>query len=243
MAFPLSYARGPDGIFPMIPREHIGTAFVPDGEELRLFRRGGDFSISLNRNELMTTRMSGSEEALATMTLDRLGRRSGRREALHLLIGGYGMGFTLRAALAVLDKYASVTVAELVPEIIEWARGPMAEVTSGCLDDPRVMLVMQDVAVMIEAAHEGYDAILLDVDNGPEGLTRQENDRLYSRRGLQAAWTALAPGGILAIWSAFRDPAFTRVLNEGGFEVEEVGVRARSNGKGAHHVIWFAQKR
>lgn len=226
----------------MIPREHIGTAFVPDGEELRLFRHGGDFSISLNRNELMTSRMSGSEEALATMTIARLKAQGGRQHGLDLLIGGYGMGFTLRAALDVMDKAASVTVAELVPEIIDWARGPMATLTAGCLDDPRVMLVMHDVALMIEAAQAGYDAILLDVDNGPEGLTRRENDRLYSRHGLQLAKRALAPGGILAIWSAFRDPAFTRVLREAGFAVDEVSVRARSNGKGARHVIWFAQK-
>jgi spermidine synthase len=226
----------------MIPREHIGTARVPDGEELRLFRHGRDFIIVLDRNELMNTRMSGSEQALATMTVERLASRTGGRQAAHLLIGGYGMGFTLRAALGVLGPDASVTVAELVPEIIDWARGPMAEVTAGCLDDPRVVLVKDDVAMLIDAASEGYDAILLDVDNGPDGLTRRENDSLYSPRGLQAARLALAPGGILAVWSAHRDPAFTRRLREAGFQVDEVSVRARGNGKGARHVIWFAQK-
>jgi spermidine synthase len=226
----------------MIPREHIGTARVPDGEELRLFRHGRDFIIVLDRNELMNTRMSGSEQALATMTVERLASRTGGRQAAHLLIGGYGMGFTLRAALGVLGPDASVTVAELVPEIIDWARGPMAEVTAGCLDDPRVVLVKDDVAMLIDAASEGYDAILLDVDNGPDGLTRRENDSLYSPRGLQAARLALAPGGILAVWSAHRDPAFTRRLREAGFAVDEISVRARSNGKGARHVIWFARK-
>ena len=223
----------------MIPREHIGTASVPGGEELRLFRHGRDFIISLDRNELMSTRMSGSEEALATMSVERL---NGNR-APHLLIGGYGMGFTLRAALAVLCEDARVTVAEIVPEIVAWAKGPMTELTAGCLDDPRVMLVMEDVGMLIDAATGGYDAILLDVDNGPEGLTRDDNDFLYSRRGLQSARTALKPGGVLAIWSAHREPAFTRRLHEAGFAVEEVSVRARSNGKGARHVIWFATKR
>ncbi len=226
----------------MIPREHIGTARVPDGEELRLFRHGRDFIIAIDRNELMNTRMCGSEQALATMTVARLGALSGQRQAPHLLIGGYGMGFTLRAALGVLGKDASVTVAELVPEIIDWARGPMAEVTAGCLDDPRVVLVKDDVAMLIDAASDGYDAILLDVDNGPDGLTRRENDILYSPLGLRAARTALTPGGILAVWSAHRDPAFTRRLRDAGFEVDEVSVRARGNGKGARHVIWFARK-
>jgi spermidine synthase len=220
----------------MIPREHLGTAYVPGGEELRLFRHGRDFIIVLDRNELMNTRMSGSEEALATMTIARLGQR----KAPHLLIGGYGMGFTLRAALAGLGADAKVTVAELVPEIVEWARGPMAELTAGCLDDPRVRLVHGDVAEVI--GEGGWDAILLDVDNGPDGLVRQANDRLYSMRGLQNARAALRPGGILAVWSAGRDPAFTRRLRDAGFHVDEVNVRARSNGKGAHHVIWFARK-
>lgn len=223
----------------MIPREHIGTALVPGGEELRLFRHGRDFIIVLDRNELMNTRMSGSEEALATMTVERLGGRP----APHLLIGGYGMGFTLRSALAVSTKDAALTVAELVPEIMEWARGPMADLTAGCLDDRRVRLLEADVADLIADASGAYDAILLDVDNGPDGLSRQENDRLYSMQGLRAAKTALTPGGILAVWSAGRDPAFMRRLKDAGFAVEEVSVRARSNGKGAHHVIWFARKR
>ena len=220
----------------MTPRELIGTATIPGGEELRLFRRGGDFMIVLDRNELMNSRMSGSEEALATMTCARLPER----EAPHLLIGGYGMGFTLRAALAVLGADARVTVAEVVPEIIDWANGPMRELTARCLDDPRVRLVAGDVAALIGAGRSTYDAILLDVDNGPDGLTRAGNDRLYSARGLAAAKVALKRGGVLAIWSAAPDQAFARRLVQAGFRTEEVVARARSNGKGPRHVIWFA---
>ena len=224
----------------MTPRELLGSAIVPGGgEELRLFRRGRDYMIVTGRNELMSSRMSGSEEALAVMTCERLGERA----APHLLIGGYGMGFTLRSALAALGGSARVTVAELVPEIIDWARGPMAELAAGCLDDPRVELVLGDVAALIERSPDAYDAILLDVDNGPDGLTRSANDRLYSPRGLAAARAALRPGGILAIWSAAPDRAFARALAEAGFAVDEVSVRARANGKGAKHVIWFATKR
>ena len=223
----------------MTPRELIGTAQVPGGEELRLYRRGGDFMIVLDRNELMSSRMSGSEKALAVMTLERL---TGRKD-LHMLIGGYGMGFTLRAALAMLDAKARVTVAELVPEIIAWARGPMAELADGCLDDPRVRLIGQDVADVIAADRAAYDAILLDVDNGPDGLVRAGNDRLYSAAGLDIAKAALRPGGILAIWSAAPDEPFARRLRHASFHVDEVAVKARDNGKGPRHVIWFATKR
>ncbi len=223
----------------MQPRELLDTANVPGGEPLRLFRRGDDFMIVLDRNELMNSRMSGSEEALAVMSCERLGPRG----APHLLIGGYGMGFTLRAALALLPTGAKVTVAELVPEIIDWARGPMATLTAGCLDDLRVGLDMRDVAEVIGEARARYDAILLDVDNGPDGLVRAENDRLYSRTGLAAAKAALVPGGILAVWSAGADSAFSRRLIDAGFTVDEVTVRARANGKGPRHHIWFAVAR
>ena len=220
----------------MIAREHIGTALVPGGEELRLFRHDRDFMIVLGQNELMSSRVSGSEVALATQGCARIGGVKRPR----ILIGGYGMGFTLRAALDVLPPDADVTVAELVPEIIAWARGPMQELAAGCLDDPRVRLVMADVADVIEAGAHGYDAILLDVDNGPDGLVRQANDRLYSATGLRAAKAALNPGGVLAIWSAAKDDRFAGRLRKGGFRVEEVTVRARANGKGPKHVIWFA---
>lgn len=222
----------------MVPRELIDTADVPGGDPLRLFRRGGDFMIVLDRNELMNSRMSGSEEALAERTIDRL-----KVPAPHLLIGGYGMGFTLRAALKRLDRDARVTVAELVPAIIDWARGPMAALTAGCLDDRRVDVVIDDVGAVIRHGRGAYDAILLDVDNGPDGLTRPGNDGLYSDRGLAAAKAALRTGGILAVWSAAPDARFARRLRDAGFAVEEVGVKARSNGKGPRHVIWFATKR
>jgi spermidine synthase len=221
----------------MKPRELLGTANIPGGDDMRLFRRGDDFMIVLDRNELMNSRMSGSEVALAEMTCDRLDDNA----APHLLIGGYGMGFTLRAALAMLPPGARITVAELVPEIVEWARGAMAALTAGCLDDPRVELILGDVAAAIGAEAGHYDAILLDVDNGPDGLTRKSNDWLYTMSGLSKAKAALKPGGVLAIWSAAPDVAFARRLKETGFVVEEVTVRARSNGKGAKHVIWFAR--
>lgn len=216
----------------------VGVAHVPDGVEMRLVQHGEGFTILLEDNELMSTDASASEEALASLTCERLGNR----RAIQMLVGGYGMGFTLRAALAELDKDASVFVAEIVPEIIQWARGPMLHVTRGCLDDERVVLVKEDVGLLIRSACEGYDAILLDVDNGPEGLTRQLNDGLYSEDGLRNAMRALRPGGIMAIWSAWPDPAFTASLENAGFDVSTVETRARPNGKGFRHVIWFAQK-
>ncbi len=221
----------------MIARELIGSAPIPGGDVLRLYRHGGDFMIVLDRNELMSTRVYGSEAALATMTCERI---AAARQP-HVLIGGYGMGYTLRAALAVLPGDAAVTVAELVPDIIEWARGPMAGVANGCLDDPRVRLIVGDVVKVIDTSPGTFDAILLDVDNGPDGLVRADNNRLYSRRGLGVARAALRPGGVLAIWSAAPDAGFVRRLGEAGFAVDEVIVRARANGKGARHVIWFAR--
>ncbi len=204
---------------------------------LRLVQRGDEFTILLDRTELMSTRVSASEEALATMSCERLGDRT----APELLIGGYGLGYTLRAALAALGADAHVTLAEIVPEIIKWARGPMQHLTAGCLDDPRVLLVNDDVLMLIDAARAGYDAILLDVDNGPEGITRLDNDHLYTVRGLRAARLALKPNGILAVWSASRSTSFVLRLKEAGFRVEEVTVRECAGNQGAHHVIWFAQ--
>jgi spermidine synthase len=222
----------------VIPREVVGIAEVPGGPPLRLVRHGGDFIIMLDRNELMSSRMWGSETALGAMTCERLRDPAAAR----ILIGGYGMGFTLRAVLQAVGTKARILVAELVPGIIEWARGPMAAMTGDCLDDPRVETRIEDVAGAIEAGRGGYDAILLDVDNGPDGLTRPANDGLYSPRGLASARAALRPGGILAIWSAGADAAFTRRLDQAGFDVEEVRVRARENGKGPIHTIWFARR-
>ena len=223
----------------MTPRELVATARVPGGAELFLYRRGADFAITLDRNELMSSRVGGSEEALATLPLQRLGAPPTPR----LLIGGYGMGFTLRAALAKLGPGARITVAELVPEILDWARGPMAALTAGCLDDPRVTVAQADVADLIAAPGARYDAILLDVDNGPDGVVRDANDRLYTARGLDIARRALKPGGVLAVGSAGDDAAFTRRLKDAGFAVDQVAVRARRNGKGPRHVIWFARNR
>jgi spermidine synthase len=221
----------------VIARELLASAQVPGGGEMRLFRHDRDFMIVLGGNELMSSRMSGSEIALATETIKRLGKADPC-----LLIGGYGMGFTLRAAEAACGPEAELIVCELVPEIIEWARGPMAELAVGCLDDPRVRLTMGDVAFAIDGARSEYDAILLDVDNGPDGLVREGNNGLYTKSGLRAAMNALKPGGILAIWSAYADRAFTGRLERAGFEVEEITVRARSNGKGPKHTIWFARR-
>lgn len=220
----------------MIPRETIDTVQVPGGGEMRLVRRGADWFIMLGREELMSSRMSGSEEALGTLVCDRVG------PAARLLIGGYGMGFTLRAVLGRLGPQARVTVAELVPAVIDWARGPMATLAAGGLEDPRVSIVAGDVAAEIGGARARYDAILLDVDNGPDGLTRKGNDVLYTRGGLAGAKAALAPGGILAVWSAGSDDGFARRLADAGFAVEEIVVRARASGKGARHVIWLARR-
>ena len=221
----------------MKPRELLATAQIPGGDELRLYKRDTDFIIALGGNELMSSRLSGSEEALALLTCDRLQNQ----ESPHLLIGGYGMGFTLRAALARLGPQARFTVVELIPDIIEWARGPMADLAANCLDDPRVELIMRDVSRAIAATECRFDAILLDVDNGPDGLVREENNHLYSLLGLQEAKRALKPGGVLAIWSAAPDERFARRLKHAGFQVEEVMVRAGRGGKGARHIIWFAR--
>lgn len=219
----------------MKPRQLIATAHAPQGEALTLYRRGDDFALMLGANELMSSRGGASEQALAALTCQRLGRRDP-----HVLIGGYGMGFTLRAALAALGPEARVTVVEIVPEVLDWARGPMAALTAGCLDDPRAAIAIGDVASAIAAADQAYDAILLDVDNGPDGLTRPANDAIYAATGLACARTALRPGGILAVWSAAPSVAFARRLRDAGFAVDEVSVRARRGGRGQRHTIWFA---
>ncbi|SMC47613.1 Spermine/spermidine synthase [Rhizobium sp. RU36D] len=192
----------------------------------------------LGANELMNSRLSGSEEALATLSFERIANV--RRPAM--LIGGLGMGFTLRAALAVMPSDSEVTVGELVPAVIAWARGPMADIFKGSLDDPRVTVREGDVGNMIANAKSRYDAILLDVDNGPDGLTRKSNDGLYSHSGLVAALAALRPGGVLAVWSSGLDEAFTRRLKQAGFATEVKSVRAHKR-SGARHTIWLAVKK
>jgi len=225
----------------MIPWVQLDVAVVPgDGGELRLMRRGGEFSIMAGGIELMSTRLSGSEEALAALTCARLGGRP----APEVLIGGLGMGFTLRAALAALGADAAVTVAELVPEVVAWARGPLAAVHGASLADPRVSVFEGDVGVLIGAGAANWDAILLDVDNGPEGLMRRANDDLYDAYGLGQARAALRTGGVLGVWSSGPHAAFAKRLGAAGFSVEELRVRANARGRGgARHVIWLATKR
>jgi spermidine synthase len=222
----------------MIPWVLLDKVTIPGGGELRLMRRGEEFSIFSGPTPLMNSRMSGSEIALADLACARVGGRA----KCHVLIGGFGMGFTLRAALAGLRADARVTVAELVPAVIAWARGPMAHMSAACLADPRVTIREEDVHDTIEAGASRFDAILLDVDNGPDGLTQDSNDRLYDLGGLHAARKALRSGGVLAVWSAAPSPQFARRLERAGFAVEEIQTRARSNGKGPRHYIWMAKK-
>ena len=222
----------------MIPWETLDTAAIPGGTEtLRLKRRGTEFSIMLGTNELMNSRLSGSEEALARLTIERL-----TAPAPRILIGGLGLGFTLRACLPLLSPAARVTVVELVPAVVAWARGPLAALHGNSLDDPRVTILEEDVGQTIRASKEQWDAILLDVDNGPEGLSRAGNDALYSASGLAAARAALAPGGVLSVWSAGPDRSFTRRLQASSLEVEEIPVRAGTTKRGARHVVWVGRK-
>jgi spermidine synthase len=224
----------------MIRWVQLGAASVPGGGgELRLMQRGSEFSIMAGSIELMGSRLSGSEESLASLTCSRVKERA----QAHILIGGLGMGFTLRAALAALRPDAAVTVAELVPEVITWARGPLAAVHGQSLSDPRVTVFEGDVADLISGAQSRYDAILLDVDNGPEGLMRESNDNLYDAYGLGEAHAALRPGGVLAVWSSTPHPAFTQRLRAAGYDVEDLRVWAKGRPGGARHVIWLATKR
>ena len=223
----------------MIPWLQIDTTRVPGAEvELRLMRRGDEFSMKLGQNELMNSRLSGSEEALATLACKKI-------EAVkrpHLLIGGLGMGFTLRAALAVLGRDARIVVAELVPAVIAWARGPMADIFGDSLTDPRADIREADVVDVIQSHPSAFDAILLDVDNGPEALIRKANDALYDAKGLQAIRRALRPRGVLAVWSSGPNASFSKRLSDAGFDVNEVAIRATTKRSGARHVIWFATK-
>lgn len=220
----------------MIPWVHLGTATVPGGGgELRLIRRGNEFSIMAGAIALMNSRMNSSETLLAEVACNHLRGL----ENCQILIGGYGMGFTLRAALAGLGADARILVAELVPAVMEWARGPMAELTADCLSDPRVSVRETNVGGLIVSRPASFDAILLDVDNGPDGFSRSANDSLYNLRGLEAARKALRPKGMLIVWSAAPDRDFASRLARTGFGVEEIKARA-SKGRGGRHVIWIA---
>ena len=184
---------------------------------------------------LMNSRMSGSEIALAELACERLRNRKNPR----VIIGGYGLGFTLRAALSGLGADAHIVVAELVPSVMAWARGPMATLTAGCLGDPRVSIRETDVGALIASERASFDAILLDVDNGPDGLSRSANDRLYNLRGLEAARRSLRPKGLLAVWSAAPNKEFAGRLSRVGFAVEEIKARA-NKGRGGRYIIWIA---
>jgi len=221
----------------MIPWILLDSAQVPgNGGELRLYQRDDESSLRImGHGELMNSRVHGSEDALGERTCDRLVER----ERPRLLIGGLGMGFTLAAALRHLGAQAQVVVAELVPAVVAWNKGPLGKHAGYPLRDPRVTVREMDVARILAAEQQAYDAVLLDVDNGPEGITHRENDWLYGMQGLNAAYAALRPQGVLAVWSAGPDRDFSQRLCKAGFAVDEVRVRARGS-KGARHIIWFA---
>jgi spermidine synthase len=220
----------------MIPRILIDTAKVPGGDgELRLMKRGDAFSIMLGQNELMSSRLSGSEEALAQLACKAIAAIEHPR----VLIGGLGMGFTLRAALASIGPDARIVVAELMPAVVKWAEGPMKAIFQRSLDDPRVSVRVADVGDVIRTSSSAFDAILLDVDNGPEALTRDANDTLYDLKGLRTTRAALRPGGVLAVWSSGPDTSFTKRLRTSGFDVAEHKIRAGGR-RGARHMIWVA---
>jgi spermidine synthase len=223
----------------VIPWEKIDQAEVPGhDDEITLFRRGTEYSIRTAGTELMNSRMHGSEDALAETSCRRLKRSTGHR----ILIGGLGMGFTLAAALDNLKPDARVTVSELMPAVVAWNREHLGHLAGSPLEDPRVSVEIEDVSDTMMKRANAWDVILLDVDNGPDGLTRQANDQLYGESGLAIAFSALRSGGILSVWSSGEDPAFTRRLKRLGFRTETVAVRARKTGKGGRHTIWLAEK-
>ena len=220
--------------------ELLDIAEIPrDGGELRLLRRGSEFSIRIagTTGDLMNSRTHGSEDALGALAC----ARCRTLESAKVLIGGLGMGFTLAAALDVLPQDATVVVAELVPGVVKWNREVLGICAGDPLSDKRVEVTISDVSHLINRASDEYDAILLDVDNGSEGLTHSENDDLYSLLGLEAAYHALRASGVLAVWSATPAPRFTTLLKKAGYRVEEQHVRAHK-GKGARHMIWLASR-
>ena len=216
----------------------LGEAPIPDTEQsLSLYQGKDDFFIKISSGggELMSTRKHGSEDALGALPCQRLSKR----ESARVLIGGLGMGFTLAAVLKEVGPGAEVTVAELIPEVVDWNRGPLGERSGFPLNDPRTKVHVGDVAKLMRRKRGYFDVIALDVDNGPEGLTKSSNDWLYSTPGIIAAQEALTPNGIVAYWSAGPDQAFHDRLRRCGFLVEEVSVHAHGK-KGARHTIWLA---
>jgi spermidine synthase len=223
----------------MIPWKFLDSVQVPGGSaRMALYARGNEYSIRVNGRELMNSRVHGSEDALAGFACARIDSRPSPR----ILIGGLGMGFTTAAALQRLDAEGRVLVAELVPKVVEWNLKFLGELSGHPLQDPRVTVQETDVALILKSEHQAFNAILLDVDNGPEALTRTGNNWLYTEAGVKAAFAALRPAGVLAVWSAGPDPAFARLLRRVGFQVEEINVRARGLAGGARHTIWIAAR-
>lgn len=222
----------------MLPRILLGTASIPGtNKEMRLYQSGNLFSIKIpGRGELMNSRMHGSEKALADLACEELGDRQNPR----LLIGGLGMGFTLAAALKATGPAAEIVVAELVPEVVAWNRTLIGAPAGHPLDDRRSKVYVGDVVDVIRREAGGFDAILMDVDNGPEALVRRENDWLYNLEGLRATRAALRPRGVLAVWSASHDRIFPKRLHDTGFAVREHVIRPHRAGKGPRHHIWIA---
>lgn len=216
----------------------LGEAPIPGSDKTLLLYKGkDDFSIKISGGfELMSTRKHASEDALGSLPCKKLKEASAAR----VLIGGLGMGFTLAAVLKEVGSRAEVTVAELIPEVVEWNRGPLGDFSGRPIDDTRTRVHIGDVAKLLRGSRGCFDVIVLDVDNGPEGLTKRTNDWLYTMSGIVAAQEALSPTGILAYWSADPDPAFHDRLRCCGFLVEEVSVFAHGN-KGTRHTIWLAR--
>ncbi len=219
----------------MIPWETIGEAATPDGTRLTLRRRGHEFLLLADGRSLMPSTINGSEQALATIGC----RHLTSRRATRVLIGGLGMGFTVRAALDVLPLDATIVVAELVPEVQAWNEGVLAHLAGHPLRDPRVRVEIGDALHVVRTSPEGFDAILLDVDNGPAEFAAEGNDALYSRAGLYSIRQALRPGGVLAVWSAWEDRRFARRLESLGFAVTLERVRGHGK-RGARHLIYRA---
>lgn len=223
----------------VIPWEEIDRAKVPgQKEDIILRKRGQEFSIRIAETELMNSRVHGSEDALAKLTCNCIKTKSNPK----ILIGGLGMGYTLAAALEQSKPDTQIIVAELIPAVVKWNQEHLGHLAGNPLEDKRVVVEKVDVAKIIRQKKSAWDAILLDVDNGPEGLTRKANDFLYNRSGLNTFFLALRPGGILSVWSSKDDETFTRRLRQCGFQIKIQTVRARKTGKGARHIIWLAEK-
>ncbi len=218
--------------------ELLGQALSRDGTVIKLIRRSDEYIILANGKSLMSSRMHGSEDALATFAC----RRARTLARPHVLIGGLGMGFTLRATLDLLPADAIVVVAEIVPAVVEWNRGPLGPLAGEPLKDSRVKVEIDDVAVTLSSRPGQFDAILLDVDNGPSGLTASNNDWLYDDRGIAAAFASLKMDGALAVWSAREDKKFEQRLRHGRFDVEVEHVRGRLNKGGPRHTIFLGHK-